>query len=94
MRKKIRLNLITFSILFSGCAGGSFTKKIQNNELDILADESLMRYNTNRLDSMVSNEKDFISNALLACHQNKFIKGCHYQNRARRFKFCGWWKVS
>jgi tetratricopeptide (TPR) repeat protein len=40
-----------------------------------LKEESLMRYNTNRLESMDGTEKDTISKALLACHQKKFTKG-------------------
>ncbi len=62
-------------ILISGCATQNFEKKIETSDVDLLREESLMRYNTNRLEVMDVSEKDVIAKALLACHQNKFIKG-------------------
>jgi tetratricopeptide (TPR) repeat protein len=76
MRKTIlRNSLIVFSIILVGCSTQNFSKKIETADVDLLKEESLMRYNTNRLESMDGTEKDFISKALLACHQNKFTKG-------------------
>ncbi len=74
MRTKI-LNIIFASSLVAGCATQSFEKKIETADVDLLKEESLMRYNTNRLESMDGTEKDTISKALLACHQKKFTKG-------------------
>ncbi len=66
---------MTISAILAGCSTQSFNKKIETADVDLLKEESLMRYNTNRLDTMDSQENDFISKALLACHQNKFTKG-------------------
>jgi tetratricopeptide (TPR) repeat protein len=66
---------MTISAILAGCSTQSFNKKIETADVDLLKEESLMRYNTNRLDKMDSQESDFISKALLACHQNKFTKG-------------------
>lgn len=72
---KLKLNLFLLSTLLIGCAGQSFNKKIESSDVDLLKEESLMRYNTNRLESLDSTERDFISKALLACHQKKVVKG-------------------
>ncbi len=72
---KLKLNLFLLSTLLIGCAGQNFTKKIDSSDVDLLREESLMRYNTNRLESLDSTEKDFISKALLACHEKKIVKG-------------------
>lgn len=73
--KKLKNSLILISTFFVGCATQNFSKKIETADVDLLKEESLMRYNTNRLESMDGTEKDFISKALLACHQKKFSKG-------------------
>ncbi|MBC7540722.1 MAG: hypothetical protein H7281_18020 [Bacteriovorax sp.] len=76
MRKTtLRNSLIVFSTVLVGCSTQNFSKKIETADVDLLKEESLMRYNTNRLESMDGTEKDFISKALLACHQKKFTKG-------------------
>ena len=72
---KLKLNLFLLSTILIGCAGQNFSKKIETADVDLLKEESLMRYNTNRLELMDGTEKDFISKSLLACHQRKFIKG-------------------
>lgn len=76
MKKEIlKFSLLLTFVNLLGCASGDFSKKIESNDLDLLREESLMRYNSNRLDMMDGKEKDFISKALLACHQNKMVKG-------------------
>jgi len=72
---KLKIHLFLISTLLYGCATQDFQKKIETSEIDLLKEESLMRYNTNRLESLDRLEKDFISKALLACHQKKFMKG-------------------
>ena len=72
---KIQLTAIFLSLQLVGCATQDFNKKIETADVDLLKEESLMRYNTNRLESMDGAEKDFISKALLACHQKKIMKG-------------------
>lgn len=74
-RALLRNSLTLISILALGCSTQSFNKKIETADVDLLREESLMRYNTSRLETMDGVEKDFISKALLACHQKKFIKG-------------------
>lgn len=71
----LKYSLILIATLTMGCASQNFSKKIETADVDLLREESLMRYNTNRLEKRDGNEKDFISKALLACHQNKFQKG-------------------
>ncbi len=72
---KFKLSLFLISSMALGCATQNFSKKIESSDVDLLKEESLMRYNTNRLETMDGMEKDFISKALLACHQKKFMKG-------------------
>jgi len=72
------LKLLTLAIvtsLVSGCAGTRFSNQIQSDKLDLLSEESFMRYNTNRLANLENSKKGFITQALIACHQNKFVKG-------------------
>lgn len=71
----VQLTAIFLSLQLVGCATQDFNKKIETADVDLLKEESLMRYNTNRLESMDGAEKDFISKALLACHQKKIMKG-------------------
>ncbi len=73
--KLFNINLLILSAYIAGCSTQSFNNKIETGDVDLLKEESLMRYNTNRLDTMEGAEKDFISKALLACHQKKFTKG-------------------
>lgn len=76
MKKNLNLlTLMSLAIIVTGCAGTNFSNQIQSDKLDLLAEESFMRYNTNRLASLESTKKGFITQALIACHQNKFIKG-------------------
>ena len=70
---KISLLLLTAHVI--GCSTQTFNKKIETADVDLLKEESLMRYNTNRLEKMDAPEKDFISKSLLACHQKKISKG-------------------
>ncbi len=58
-----------------GCSTQSFNNQIQKEQYDLLAEESFMRYNTNRLSAMENPSKDFLTQALVACHQKKFSKG-------------------
>lgn len=74
-RTQFLILIILISTLLVGCGSQSFNSKIETGEVDLLREESLMRYNTNRLESMDGKESDFISKALLACHQKKFTKG-------------------
>lgn len=60
--------------IFASCSTGQFTNQIQSERNDLLSEESLMRYNTNRL-SKIEDKKSFIFNALVACHQDKITKG-------------------
>lgn len=70
------LNSFSLSLTFLvGCSTQNFNKKIESSDADLLKEESLMRYNTNRLETMESLQNDFISQALLACHEKKFTKG-------------------
>lgn len=71
----IKLGLLILSVNLTSCSTQDFSKKIESNDVDLLREESLMRYNTNRLELMDGKEKDFISKALLACHQKKTTKG-------------------
>ena len=79
--KKIAKNITNISlsvslcILAASCAGPSFNNTIQADKYDILAEESFMRYNTNRLAAIDSSKRDFISLALIACHQERIVKG-------------------
>jgi tetratricopeptide (TPR) repeat protein len=75
LEQSSKLTFIISSLILVGCSTQSFNKKIENPDVDFLREESLMRYNSNRLEKMDLNEKSFISKALLACHQNKFTKG-------------------
>lgn len=67
--------LIIIPVMIVGCSTQNFNKKIETADVDLLKEESLMRYNTNRLETMDGTEGDFISKSLLACHQKKFTKG-------------------
>lgn len=69
------LKLITLSVLAASCAGPSFNNQIQKDQYDLLAEESFMRYNNARLSALESPKRDFISLALIACHQEKMVKG-------------------
>lgn len=73
--RNFKNNILILSSLLVGCATQTFEKKIETSDVDLLNEESLMRYNTNRLESMDATSQDFISKALLACHQQKFTKG-------------------
>ena len=75
MKVVLKNFIILIPTLLVGCSTQNFNKKMEGPETDLLKEESLMRYNSNRLDLMDGTEKDFISKALLACHQNKFLKG-------------------
>lgn len=66
---------IIFTLLLVGCSTQGFNNQIQMDKNDLLAEESFMRYNTNRLSAMDSSNKDFMTQALVACHQKKFTKG-------------------
>ena len=71
----LRNSLFIISTVLVGCATQSFNKKIETPDADLLKEESLMRYNSNRLESLDGTSEDFISKSLLACHQKKFTKG-------------------
>lgn len=79
MKKYIATKLslsVSIAFLAVGCAGGpSLNNTIQADQYDLLSEESFMRYNTNRLGAMESPKRDFISLALVACHQEKITKG-------------------
>lgn len=66
---------VSISILAVSCAGPSFNNTIEADKYDILAEESFMRYNTNRLAALDASKRDFISQALIACHQDRIVKG-------------------
>lgn len=69
-------NLLTPSLIFLiSCSTQNFSKKIETADNDLLKEESLMRYNSNRLEKMESSENNFVSKALLACHEKKITKG-------------------
>jgi hypothetical protein len=48
----LRNSLVVISVLFVGCSTQNFSKKIETADVDLLKEESLMRYNTNRLETM------------------------------------------
>jgi tetratricopeptide (TPR) repeat protein len=73
--KSLKISLLLMTTYILGCSTQNFNKKIETADVDLLKEESLMRYNTNRLEKMEAPEKDFISKSLLACHQKKFSKG-------------------
>ena len=75
MKKLTTLTILSFSIIVASCAGPSFNNQIQKDQYDLLAEESFMRYNSNRLAAMDSPKRDFISLALISCHQQKMTKG-------------------
>ena len=75
MKTKSTFALLALAFLAASCAGPSFNNQIQKDQYDLLAEESFMRYNTNRLQAMESPKRDFISLALVACHQQKIAKG-------------------
>lgn len=75
MKNKSKMALLSLAVLAVSCAGPSFNNSIQKDQYDLLAEESFMRYNTNRLQAMESPKRDFIALALVACHQQKFTKG-------------------
>lgn len=75
MKKMTKISILAFTIMAAGCAGPSFNNQIQKDQYDLLAEESFMRYNSNRLSAMDSPKRDFISLALVACHQQKMMKG-------------------
>ncbi len=75
MKKLTTLTILSLSILGASCAGPSFNNQIQKDQYDLLAEESFMRYNSNRLAAMDSPKRDFISLALISCHQQKMTKG-------------------
>lgn len=72
--KNISLSILAAAMLAS-CAGPSFNNQIQKDQYDLLAEESFMRYNSNRLAAMDSPKRDFISLSLISCHQQKMTKG-------------------
>jgi tetratricopeptide (TPR) repeat protein len=69
------LKVAAISVMVASCAGPSFNNQIQKDQYDLLAEESFMRYNSNRLSALESPKRDFISLALIACHQRKMVKG-------------------
>lgn len=75
MKKLAKLTILSLTILTASCAGPSFNNQIQKDQYDLLAEESFMRYNSNRLQAMESPKRDFISLALVSCHQHKMTKG-------------------
>lgn len=79
MKNMSKLTNISLSILvtamLASCAGPSFNNQIQKDQYDLLAEESFMRYNSNRLAAMDSPKRDFISLSLISCHQQKVTKG-------------------
>lgn len=75
MKKMTKISILAFTIMAAGCAGPTFNNQIQKDQYDLLAEESFMRYNSNRLSAMDSPKRDFISLALVACHQQKMMKG-------------------
>jgi len=75
MKNLTTLTILSLSIIVASCAGPSFNNQIQKDQYDLLAEESFMRYNSNRLAAMDSPKRDFISLALISCHQHKMTKG-------------------
>jgi tetratricopeptide (TPR) repeat protein len=71
---KLKYTILSLIILV-GCSTQNFNKKIETLDVDLLTDESFMRYNTNRLDLVDKSEKNTIIKAAAACHQDKFRKG-------------------
>ncbi len=67
--------ILFFTFMLVGCSTQSFNNQIQKEQYDLLAEESFMRYNTNRLSAMENPSKDYLTQALVACHQKKFTKG-------------------
>ncbi len=63
------------SLSLVSCSSQTFYKKIESTNVDLLSEESMMRFDTKRIDQADSTAKDSITKAMLACHAHKFIKG-------------------
>lgn len=74
MNLKQLLTLLT-SLSIVSCSSQNLYKKIDSSKLDLLAEESMMRFDTKRIDQADSATNDNIKKAMLACHASKFIKG-------------------
>jgi tetratricopeptide (TPR) repeat protein len=70
-----QLKTLITSLSVVSCSSQTFYKKIDSSNLDLLSEESMMRFDTKRIDQTDSSSKDTIQKAILACHANKFIKG-------------------
>lgn len=70
-----KIVFIIVLVLFVGCSTSEFKKTIEKNQLDLLSEESFMRYNNNRFSAKKSSNLDFISMALVFCHEGKIAKG-------------------
>ncbi|MBY0414724.1 MAG: hypothetical protein K2Q18_11185, partial [Bdellovibrionales bacterium] len=66
MKTMTKFTFIALSILTVSCAGPSFNNQIEKDKYDLLAEESFMRYNSNRLNAIDSTKRDFIAQALIA----------------------------
>jgi tetratricopeptide (TPR) repeat protein len=74
-----KINLINSFLIITvlvGCSSQNFRKKIENDEYDVIKDESFTRFNSTRIDRFEKkNLNNDISKATAACHEEKFFKG-------------------
>lgn len=75
MKKLTSLKIILFSLTLYSCASTQFKRVIDNDKNDLLSNESFMRYNSGRLNLKEDKNDNFLSVALISCHQEKFSKG-------------------
>lgn len=64
-----------FSLFLYSCSSANFKRVIENDQFDLLSNESFMRYNSGRLTLKEDKNDNSLSLALVACHQEKFTKG-------------------
>ncbi len=70
---KLLFFILAFTLV--GCSTNSFKSKIDSSRDDLLSEESFMRFNSPRLDQAENKKGPFVTEAVRACHQEKFKKG-------------------
>lgn len=66
---------VCFIPLIQSCSSPTFKNKIENENNDIIKDESFMRFNSSRIDAYNKKSLNEISKSVAACHEEKFKKG-------------------
>ncbi len=73
--KFVPLHYLLFLGVFCGCSTQGLNNKIETSDADLLKEESLMRYSSNRFEIKKNAHLDLLSTALVACHEKKIMKG-------------------